>query len=124
MINFLETGSIVNSVNFPTAHLAPQGGHTRLCIVNKNQPGVLGEITTLLGNKGVNIAQQLNTSRDSIAYNVLDLQDFPEGEQAQGLQEALAGINGVLSTRLIWTGSASEGPGYFVTVASQGAAQC
>jgi len=124
VINFLETGSIKNSVNFPTADLAPQGGHTRLCIVNKNQPGVLGEITTLLGARGVNIAQQLNTSRDTIAYNVLDLNDFPEGDAANGLQEALAGIDGVLSTRLIWTGSVTEGPGYFVTTASNGAAQC
>jgi len=113
MINFLETGTIVNSVNFPTAELTHQGAATRLCIVNKNIPGVLGEITTLLGSKGVNIAQQLNTSRDSIAYNVIDLQDFPEGEMAKDLQDSLAGIEGVISTRLIITGSASEGPAYF-----------
>ena len=34
---------------------------------------MLGEVTTLLGKAGFNIAQQLNTSRDSIAYNVVDL---------------------------------------------------
>ena len=48
--------------------------HTRLVIINKNVPGVLGMITTLLGDMGVNIAQQLNTSRDDIAYNVIDMQ--------------------------------------------------
>ena len=54
---------------------APQdAAHTRLCIINKNNPGVLGEITTLLGSHGVNIAQQLNTSREGIAYNVIDMQ--------------------------------------------------
>jgi len=118
VINFLETGTIVNSVNFPTASLDYQGrDHTRLCIVNKNIPGVVGEITTLLGGRGVNIAQQLNTSRDSIAYNVLDLQDFPEGEESDALQAALASINGVISTRMIWTGSADEGPKNFYTTA-------
>ena len=48
--------------------------HTRLVIINKNVPGVLGMITTLPGDMGVNIAQQLNTSRDDIAYNVIDMQ--------------------------------------------------
>lgn len=125
VINFLETGSIINSVNFPTAHLAPQKGHTRLCIVNQNIPGVLGAITTLMGQRGINIAQQLNTSRDKIAYNVLDLQDFPEdADKSAALQKELASITGVLSTRLIWTGSVSEGPSNFVSIASQGAAQC
>lgn len=42
--------------------------------------GILGQITTLLGSLNLNIAQQLNTSRDEIAYNVVDLQDFPEGD--------------------------------------------
>jgi hypothetical protein len=78
-----------------------------------------------MGQRGINIAQQLNTSRDKIAYNVLDLQDFPEdADKSAALQKELASITGVLSTRLIWTGSVSEGPSNFVTIASQGAAQC
>ena len=65
IINFLETGTIVNSVNFPNAALATQStGTTRLCIINENKPGVLGQITTLLGGMNVNIAQQLNVSRE------------------------------------------------------------
>ena len=60
MINFLETGTIKNSVNFPSASLDKQsGGSTRLCIITNNVPGVLGEVTTLLGSKGVNITQQV-----------------------------------------------------------------
>jgi hypothetical protein len=56
---------------------------------------------------------------------VLDLQDFPEdADKSAALQKELASITGVLSTRLIWTGSVSEGPSNFVTIASQGAAQC
>ena len=119
VINFLETGTVVNSVNFPTAHLPSQGKeHTRLCIVNKNSPGVLGAITTLLGERGVNIAQQLNTSRGDIGYNVLDLQEFPEGDAAEALQKDLGTLEGVLSTRLIWTGSVTEGPSNFYTTSA------
>jgi len=113
VINFLETGTIKNSVNFPAASLDKQsGGSTRLCIINKNVPGVLGEITTLLGSKGVNITQQLNTSRDKIAYNVIDMDGFPEAS-SDDLQSSLLSIEAVLSTRLIWTGSAAEGPSNF-----------
>lgn len=115
VINFLETGTIKNSVNFPAASLDRQaGGSTRLCIINKNVPGVLGEITTLLGSKGVNITQQLNTSRDKIAYNVIDMDGFPEAS-SEDLQSSLLAIDAVLSTRLIWTGSATEGPSNFLT---------
>merc|ERR1719182_1106223 len=67
IIKFLETGAIKNSVNFPAANLDRQDSDsTRLCIINENQPGVLSKITTLIANKGLNIAQQLNTSRGSI----------------------------------------------------------
>jgi len=118
VIDFLETGTIKNSVNFPTASLDVQDPeHTRLCVINKNEPGVLGAITTALGSLGVNIAQQLNTSRDAIAYNVVDLQDFPQGEAAAEVQSKLLELDGVLSTRIIWTGSVREGPSSFLTKA-------
>ena len=113
IINFLETGTIVNSVNFPNANLTFQGaGTTRLCIINENKPGVLGQITTLLGGMNVNIAQQLNTSRDTIAYNVIDLDDFPK-DSTENLQKELLAMDGILSTRFIFTGSVAEGPAAF-----------
>ena len=59
IMEFLETGSIRNSVNFPQTVLDKKPDHIggRLCIVNKNEAGVLGQITTFLGSKvGVNYA--------------------------------------------------------------------
>jgi D-3-phosphoglycerate dehydrogenase len=120
VLNFIETGTIKNSVNMPTTFLEVQKGNVaRLCIINKNLPGSLGEITTLLGSMGLNIAQQINTSRDSIAYNVIDLENFTKestpDDEALALQSKLMELDGVISTRLIWTGNAAEGPGYFLT---------
>ena len=115
IINFLETGSIKNSVNFPATDLPRQGSDTsRLCIINENKPGVLANITSIISGKGYNIAQQLNTSRDTIAYNVIDLDGFSTDEGAS-LQKELIDIEGVLSTRFIWTGSVAEGPANFLT---------
>jgi D-3-phosphoglycerate dehydrogenase len=90
MMDFLETGTIRNSVNFPTTILAPQKNSSgaRLCIVNRNEPGALGEITTFLGSKGLNISQQINTSRGDIAYTVIDFTNQPE--DAEALQQELA----------------------------------
>merc|ERR1719253_1919429 len=47
VINFLETGTIKNSVNFPAAALDRQAeDSTRLCIINENKPGLLGQVTS------------------------------------------------------------------------------
>jgi hypothetical protein len=53
IINFLETGTIKNSVNFPAASLERQDSSaTRLCVINENKPGLLGQLTTMIGEKG------------------------------------------------------------------------
>ncbi len=64
-----------------------------MTIVNKNEPGVLGSITTFLGSKGINIEQQLNLSRDKIAYTVVDM--VGEVNDPEQLQIELADIEGV-----------------------------
>ena len=90
MMDFLETGTIRNSVNFPTTILPPHKNSSgaRLCIVNKNESGARGELTTFLGAQKCNIIQQINTSRDSVAYTVIDLETCPT--DPAGLQDALA----------------------------------
>ena len=70
------------TVNFPETVLPRRGTAVRLCIVNKNMPGVLGELTTLIGKQGLNILQTVNTSRDDIAYNVVDLDGAPSDPSA------------------------------------------
>mmetsp|Transcript_8433 Transcript_8433/g.14215 ORF Transcript_8433/g.14215 Transcript_8433/m.14215 type:complete len:490 (+) Transcript_8433:45-1514(+) len=109
IIEYLQTGAIKNSVNFPNTNLEMQAASTtRLCIINRNEVGVLGQITTLLGARGLNIVQKLNTSRDGIAYNVVDL-DVTKKDM-DGVTGQLMALDAVLSTRIIWTGS-DERPG-------------
>mmetsp|Transcript_89976 Transcript_89976/g.226300 ORF Transcript_89976/g.226300 Transcript_89976/m.226300 type:complete len:468 (-) Transcript_89976:62-1465(-) len=87
---FLETGSIRHSVNFPNLQPQAREGDARLCVVHKNEPGVLGELTGYLGSQKINIAQQLNSSVGKIAYTIIDMQDCPP--DPAGLQEALVGV--------------------------------
>ncbi|KAG1673575.1 hypothetical protein FOA52_003875 [Chlamydomonas sp. UWO 241] len=74
---FLEHGTIRHSVNFPQAELdAKKGASLRLCIVMKNCPNALGTLTSFLGEKRINIEQQLMTSRGDVGYTVIDFNSF------------------------------------------------
>jgi D-3-phosphoglycerate dehydrogenase len=95
--DFLESGNVRNSVNFPEAVMALLPGKTRLCIVNQNVPNMVGQISTTLAKYSLNIADLLNKSRGDLAYTIVDL-DQPIG--AEALQD-LGSIQGVLSTRVI-----------------------
>jgi D-3-phosphoglycerate dehydrogenase len=124
IVEFIETGEIRNSVNFPTTILDRVGGGSRLCVVNRNVPGMLGLITSTVGAAGMNIVQHINTSRDQIAYNVVDLANMPSPEAAKKLQQELQQIDGVVSSRLIQAESGPAGsqrrrPGFFVVTPSQ-----
>ena len=72
VVDFLETGNIKNSVNFPNVQLK-RNTEYRISIMNKNVPAMIGQIATTLGELGLNIAEMTNVSRGDIAYNLIDL---------------------------------------------------
>jgi D-3-phosphoglycerate dehydrogenase / 2-oxoglutarate reductase len=96
VMHFLETGSITNSVNFPQVAMEISDGH-RVAVINRNVPGMLGQMTSLLAEHSINVIDMLNKSRDQIAYNLIDLAEAPD----DGLLDALKSIEGVVSVRVI-----------------------
>ena len=94
---FLELGNVRNSVNFPEAVMALLPGKTRLCIVNENVPNMVGQISTTLAKRNLNIADLLNKSRGDLAYTIVDV----DSGCAQDVVEELKAIQGVLSVRCI-----------------------
>ena len=110
IMDFLETGSVVNSVNFPNIKAAPKesGVAMRACIVNKNQAGMLATITNALAD--YNVVRQQNDSRDDVAYNLVDLEDMPH--DMDGLMNSLLSIDGVLSARFIVSDNDNDGSRY------------
>ena len=97
--NFLETGAIVNSVNFPKCKIEdpiPVNG-TRLCISHKNIPNMVGQITTVLAGASLNIAGMVNQNRGYLAYNIIDLDTNVSDEIIDKLQS----IEGVIKVRPI-----------------------
>ena len=94
--DFLETGTIVNSVNFPEVEM-PRTEGVRLAVANSNVPNMVGQISTALANAGLNIIDMINKSRGDVAYTLVDVDnDLPDA-----LVEELKSIDGVLSVRVI-----------------------
>lgn len=94
---YLVDGTIKNSVNFPNAQLARVEGRPRLAIANANVPTMVAQISTMLGEAGLNIADLVNSSRGDLAYTLVDV----DGEVPEGLIERIRSVDGVLSARVI-----------------------
>ena len=93
---FLEHGNIRNSVNFPAIELERTTDY-RITIANRNEPGMLSHILTLIGDDGLNVADLLNKSVGDIAYNIIDLDEIPQS----ALLDKIRGLEGVINLRLI-----------------------
>jgi D-3-phosphoglycerate dehydrogenase len=71
LMDYLETGGVKNSVNFPPCRLDQRSPH-RLLVVNRNIPNMVGQITTILARGDINIGDLINHHRDEYAYNIID----------------------------------------------------
>lgn len=96
LIDFLETGNIQNSVNFPNVQLA-RSTMNRIAVTNKNVPAMIGQITTSIGELDLNIADMTNVSRGNIAYNLIDIENEVNEEAIVELMK----IKNILNVRLI-----------------------
>ena len=96
MVNFLEDGTIVNSVNFPRISLS-RGTDYRLVIINHNEPGMISKITDSIAEFDINIAEMTNKSRDGIAINLIDL----ESKVTEGLLQRLKSVEHVVMARAL-----------------------
>ena len=94
MVNYLQNGTIINSVNFPRISLSRETNH-RLIIINKNEPGIISKITDSIAAYNINIAEMTNKSRDEIAINLIDL----ECQASEGLLDQLRLVEHVMSVR-------------------------
>ena len=93
--NFLEDGNIKNSVNFPDCEMPRTGA--RIAVAHKNIPSMLSNLSTIVGNKGINIVNMLNKSKKENAYTIMDI----DGDADDSVASEIAAIDGVFSARVI-----------------------
>ncbi|EWH08115.1 D-3-phosphoglycerate dehydrogenase [Catenovulum agarivorans DS-2] len=96
LIDFLENGNIVNSVNFPAISMERTSGY-RITFANDNVPKVLGVVLNLLADLNINVIDIVNKSRDDIAYNIIDIEQRPTTE----LLQQIASVEHIFQVRCV-----------------------
>ena len=91
--DFLETGTIRNSVNFPNLKVPYEGGY-RICMIHKNIPNMIASITSAVK---CNIENMGNRSKGDYAYTIVDVAEQP----TEAILAALRAIDGMISVRTI-----------------------
>ena len=101
--DFLETGNIRNSVNFPQVSI-PHFGANRVCIIHLNVANMLSQITSAISSGGINIENLSNGSRGDYAYTIVEMdRDLP-----CDILPRISAIEGVIRVRTIPSGAASS----------------
>ena len=88
--DYLENGNIKNSVNFPNVEME-RTGVQRLCVIHRNIPAMLANITRQLSEDGVNVPNMTNKSKGDYAYTIVDV-DSPVTDEAIADLKAIPGI--------------------------------
>ncbi len=96
LIDYLENGNIKNSVNFPNATM-PRGGDARLCIMHKNVPTILSQISGAFSDEHINIENLINHSKKELAYTMVEC----HGEIPAELVSKVKAIDGVIRVNVI-----------------------
>ena len=97
VMNYLENGNIVNSVNFPNCDMGICSAAGRIAILHKNIPNSLGQFTSAVAGENINIAGLQNASKGEYAYTMLDI----DQSASPAVVEQLKNINCVLRVRVI-----------------------
>ncbi len=97
LMNYLENGNIINSVNFPNCDMGVCTKAGRVTIMHKNIPNTLSSFTGAMAKENINISDLMNRSRGEYAYTILDL-DHPAPDS---VIKALSAMDGVLRVRKI-----------------------
>lgn len=95
--DYLENGNIVNSVNFGEVDLGPIMADARVAVFHKNVPNMIGNITSILSDAGVNIENMTNKSKGEHAYTLIEV----TGSVSQEAADRIAAIEDVIRVRVI-----------------------
>ena len=96
LIEYMENGNIVNSVNYPNCELPRTADATRITVLHKNIPNMITSITAAFAAKGLNIENMVNKSRGDYACTILDVANADEA-----VADELKTIEGIIKVRVI-----------------------
>jgi D-3-phosphoglycerate dehydrogenase len=97
IVEYLENGNIINSVNFPDCDMGVSQGDGRLIILHKNRANILSHFTTLVGAGGMNIENMTNKSKGDYAYTMIDTKPAPSKE----VIDVIKNVRDVIKVRVL-----------------------
>jgi len=96
LVDYLENGNIKNSVNFPNVSM-PHTGDARICVLHKNVPSIIAQLSTILSDAKINIENMVNASKKENAYSLFEV----KGVLPADIADKLAAIENVVRVRII-----------------------
>ncbi len=97
VMNYLEYGNIINSVNFPACDMGVCTKPGRIVVLHRNIPNSIGQFTSAVARENINISDMVNRSKGAYAVTMLDLDDPVTEHMVQTMES----IDGVLRVRVI-----------------------
>ena len=97
IMDFVENGNIINSVNYPRCELGVCDKAARITVAHKNIPSMIGQLSSAVAEAGINVSDMVDKSRGDFAYAILDL-DAPATEE---LINKVASVEGVIKVRVV-----------------------
>ena len=91
---YLKCGNIVNSVNFPNVSM-PHNSASRVCVMHKNIPNMISQITAAFASSNVNIENLANGSRGDVAYTIVETNDKAD----EAIVNSVSAIEGVFKVK-------------------------
>ena len=97
LMNYLENGNIVNSVNYPNCDMGVCTNAGRIAVMHKNVANMISRFTGIFGDEGINISDMTNKSKGEYAYTMMDL-DVPATDE---IIKKLEAVDGVIRVRVV-----------------------
>ena len=97
LMNYLENGNIINSVNYPNCDMGVCNQKGRVAIFHKNIANMITKFTAAFGDEGINITDMMNKSRGEVAYTMIDVETVITPEMVKKLEA----IDGVVRVRVV-----------------------
>jgi D-3-phosphoglycerate dehydrogenase len=97
LMNYLENGNIINSVNYPACDMGICTKAGRVAVFHKNVANMITKFTACMGEAGINITDMTNKSRGEVAYTMIDMEEHPSEEILGKLRQ----IPGVFRVRVV-----------------------
>ncbi|MDD2972022.1 MAG: phosphoglycerate dehydrogenase [Lachnospiraceae bacterium] len=97
LMDYLENGNIVNSVNYPTCDMGICAKAGRIAFFHKNIANMITKFTAIIGDNGINITDMTNKSKGDYAYTMMDV----ETPVTKEIVEKLEQVDGVFRVRIV-----------------------